>query len=115
MLGSSEVATALALEGDPAGSFFEPCGALLFCEATLLGPPPRLSSQSVHLWLWEAGWGGRLRTSLPVFLKPLSCEPSGSGDERQISFVANILFGVILFRLTVALVKDSRVSVISEP
>lgn len=49
MLGSSEVATALPLEGDPAGSFFELCGALLFCEATLLGPPPRLSSQSVHL------------------------------------------------------------------
>ena len=34
-------------EGTPhAGRFLELCGALPFCEITLLGPPPRLSSQS---------------------------------------------------------------------
>ena len=30
-----------------------------------------------YLWLREAGWRGRLRTSLPVFLKPPSFRPSG--------------------------------------
>lgn len=80
----------------------------LFCETTLPGPPPRLSSLSMYLGLCWAGV--KLRTNLPVFLKSLGhldaqgMKMSGVIVWDALLLCSNILFGVVVFLLTMAVV-----------